>query len=119
MAEKKKTERKTEGHSHWAKGSMRMPLFLACICCFRRENGKGGGFASCRGKSRGKGVCAVLVPLVLLGDAWDERRCRSTEEGRAEKTATSATGRERTFLPQKEDTGCYFPVSSCFTWLVV
>lgn len=66
--------------------------------------GKGGGadaFASCRGKSRGKsrgkGVCAVPVPLVLLGDVWGERRCWSTEEGKTEKTATSATARERLF----------------------
>ena len=72
--------------------------FWLLFAVFGRENGTSEGFASCWGKSRGKGVCAVLVPLMLLGDAWGERRRWSTEEGRATKTATSATGRERTFL---------------------
>lgn len=31
MAEKQKTERKTEGRSHWAKGSVRMSLFFAVV----------------------------------------------------------------------------------------
>lgn len=53
------------------------------------------------GKSRGEGVCAVPVPLVLLGDVWGERRCWSTEEGKAEKTATSATARERVFVAKR------------------
>ena len=57
VAEKKKTERKTEGRSHWARGSVRMPLFLALICCFwaRERNGQR--------------ICFVL------GERAEERAC--------------------------------------------
>ena len=102
MAEKKKTERKTERRSHWAKGfGADAFVFWLLFAVFGRENGTGRGFASCWGKSRGEGVCAVRVLLVLLGDVWGERRCWSTEDGKTEKTATSATARERVFTTKR------------------
>ena len=101
VAEKKKTERKTEGHSHWAKDSMRMPLFLARICRFWARERKGRRICFVLGKEPRRGRVRRSGAVGVVGGCLGREKVWSTEEGKTEKTATSATARERLFAAKR------------------
>ena len=66
------------------------------------------------GKSRGEGVCAVPVRWCCWGMFGAREGVGVRKRGKRKRPPLlPLLGRE--FLSQKEDTGCYFPISSYFS----
>ena len=71
MAEK--TERKTEGRSHWVKGSMRMPSFFARFLLFLGERTGWAKDLLCVEEKAERRACAPFwCRLVLTGESFSQ-----------------------------------------------
>ena len=98
MAEKKKTERKTEGRSHWARGSVRRPLFLVLICCFWARERNGQRICFVLGERAEERACAPFRCVGVVGGCLGREKV--LEYGRGE------SGKDRHFCHCSGESFC-------------